>query len=53
MIFISEKQKYDYITEKLSILRTFALIVCADRYCAGNVTVICHALLPALVELRF
>ena len=24
-------------------LRTFALIVCAQRCCAGNVTVICHA----------
>ena len=35
------------------ILRTFALIVCAQRYCAGNATVICHALLRALVKLRF
>ena len=34
-------------------LRTFALIVCAQRYCAGNATVICHALLRALVKLRF
>ena len=24
-------------------LRTFALIVCAQRCCAGNATVICHA----------
>ena len=36
-----------------SELRTFALIVCAQRYCAGNTTVICHALLRALVKLRF
>ena len=28
-----------------SHLRTFALIVCAQRYCACNATVICHALL--------
>ena len=34
-------------------LRTFALIVCAQRYCAGNATVICHALLRALVKFRF
>ena len=34
-------------------LRTFALIVCAQRYCAGNATVICHALLRALVTLKF
>ena len=34
-------------------LRTFALIVCAQRNCAGNATVICHALLRALVKLRF
>ena len=25
------------------ILRTFALIVCAQPFCAGNATVICHA----------
>ena len=37
----------------LGALRTFALIVCAQRYCAGNATVICHALLRALVKLRF
>ena len=37
----------------ISILRTFALIVCAQRNCAGNATVICHALLRALVKLRF
>ena len=37
----------------VSPLRTFALIVCAQRYCAGNATVICHALLRALVKLRF
>ena len=24
-------------------LRTFALIVCAQPFCAGNATVICHA----------
>ena len=34
-------------------LRTFALIVCAQRNCACNATVICHALLRALVKLRF
>ena len=39
------------ITEYLQ-LRTFALIVCAQRNCAGNATVICHALLRALVKLR-
>ena len=27
----------------LFVLRTFALIVCAQRVCAGNATVICHA----------
>ena len=26
-----------------NILRTFALIVCAQPFCAGNATVICHA----------
>ena len=26
-----------------SLLRTFALIVCAQPFCAGNATVICHA----------
>ena len=26
-----------------TLLRTFALIVCAQRCCAGNATVICHA----------
>ena len=31
-------------------LRTFALIVCAQRNCASNATVICHALLQALVK---
>ena len=35
------------------LLRTFALTVCGQRYCAGNATVICHALLRALVKLRF
>ena len=25
------------------LLRTFALIVCAQLFCAGNTTVICHA----------
>ena len=25
------------------LLRTFALIVCAQRCCAGNATLICHA----------
>ena len=35
------------------LLRTFALIVCAQRYCAGNATVICHALLRALVKSGF
>ena len=30
----------------IEILRTFALIVCAQRCCAGNATVICHASLP-------
>ena len=25
------------------LLRTFALIVCAQPFCAGNATVICHA----------
>ena len=28
---------------RLKILRTFALIVCAQPFCAGNATVICHA----------
>ena len=28
---------------RLRSLRTFALIVCAQRCCAGNATVICHA----------
>ena len=37
----------------LENLRTFALIVCAQRYCAGYATVICHVLLRALVKLRF
>ena len=27
----------------LGSLRTFALIVCAQPFCAGNATVICHA----------
>ena len=35
------------------VLRTFALIVCAQRYCAGNATVICHALLRAFMKFRF
>ena len=37
----------------LMYLGTFALIVCAQRYCAVNATVICHALLRALAKLRF
>ena len=28
---------------KLGSLRTFALIVCAQPFCAGNATAICHA----------
>ena len=28
---------------RFSVLRTFALIVCAQPFCAGNATVICHA----------
>ena len=36
--------------EKMS-LRTFALIVCAQRCCAGNATVICHASLHVLVTI--
>ena len=31
-------------------LRKFALTVCAQRYCAGNATVICHALLSSIGE---
>ena len=42
-----------YHSYKLFYLRTFALIVCAQRNCAGNATIICHALLRALVKLRF
>ena len=34
------------------MLRTFALIVCAQRYCAGNATVICHALLSEVQVLK-
>ena len=37
---------------QLRVLRTFALIVCAQRYCAGNATVICHALLRAFSEVE-
>ena len=32
-------------------LRKFTLIVCEQRYCAGNATVVCHALPRALVKL--
>ena len=28
---------------RLNQLRTFALIVCAQPFCAGNATAICHA----------
>ena len=35
-----EKEPEEYTVEHL---RTFALIVCAQRCCAGNATVICHA----------
>ena len=31
------------ILKYFSYLRTFALIVCAQPFCAGNATVICHA----------
>ena len=30
-------------THRSWTLRTFALIVCAQPFCAGNATVICHA----------
>ena len=33
------------VVEKSLYLRTFTLIVCAQRCCAGNATVICYALL--------
>ena len=29
--------------KRVYMLRTFALIVCAQPFCAGNATVICHA----------
>ena len=32
---------YEY--SDANLLRTFALIVCAQPFCAGNATVICHA----------
>ena len=32
-----------YTAGNLWFLRTFALIVCAQPFCAGNATVICHA----------
>ena len=35
----------------LEHLRTFALIVCAQRWCAGNATVIFHASLHVLVTI--
>ena len=48
-------QKFDFTFFSLRCgefghLRTFALIVCAQRYCAGNVTVICHALLRVFLK---
>ena len=46
----SKNTKNNHLLESL---RTFAQIVCAERYCAGKATVICHALLRALVKLRF
>ena len=36
-------------TKSAGALRTFALIVCAQPFCAGNATVICHASLRWLV----
>ena len=44
---------FEVLRSTVKGLRTFALIVCAQRNCAGNATVICHALLRALVKLRF
>ena len=51
------KADFDHQLVQLSlllkgVLRTFALIVCAQRYCAGNATVICHALLSEVQVLK-
>ena len=57
LIFMQNRYKkgtgINFNGQELGNLRTFALIVCAQQYCAGNVTVICHALLQAIVKLRF
>ena len=37
------KGKSSFTGSGLFVLRTFALIVCAQPFCAGNATVICHA----------
>ena len=34
---------YHIILQTLPSLRTFAPIVCAQPFCAGNATVLCHA----------
>ena len=34
--------KSDFNVKRGVELRTFALIVCAQSFCAGNATVICH-----------
>ena len=51
--FYTREAKPKRIVIREPYLRTFALIVCAQRYCAGSATVTCHALLRALVKLRF
>ena len=42
---------YPTIYVRSNLLRTFALIVCAQRCCAGNATVICHASIHVLVTI--
>ena len=34
---------WQHLLQRVYALRTFALIVCAQPFCAGNATVICHA----------
>ena len=41
--YLNDKRDYFACLANSRALRTFALIVCAQPFCAGNATVICHA----------